>query len=349
MAQTFDSRRLRHQRSMARRLTTEHRTLARIIAVVVMRFANSRSVDGERVIPNRRTTRDTVKAAVWSEVLKPYYIGAGADPLRGATPLSPFARLLVDGITEATRIQAERQVALVRRLVRDAEVLAWLTGPRPLNAGVRELRGVYDPFHQWVDPNGYRLSDRIWRTGIETRSHVDQLLDYHIGQGTAAVRMAELLEEFLAPGAGNQRTVRPYGRDGSYAARRLARTEITAAAGRGVINASAANPFVGGVQWRLSGSHPKIDVCDSYARGGENGDGIYTLETVPRYPPHPNCLCSLLPVPMGNVSDLVAGLRQEIRARTQRAVALQGMLNATWLTQAILDGFLDEAVEAIPG
>src|SRR5690606_14807505 len=153
-------------------------------------------------------------------------------------------------------------------------------------------RGVYDPWHLWVDPNGYRLSDRVWRTAVDVRSRVDRLLDTEIARGTSAVDIADLLEDFLTPGARRIRTNTPYGQEGSYAARRLARTEITAAAGRATVNAAHANPFVEGLQWRLSASHPRIDICDEYARGGPNGDGIYAVGDAPPYPAHPQCICS---------------------------------------------------------
>lgn len=398
MARTYDAQRLRTQRAFDRRLTAEHRQLARQLAALVLRAATARSETGDPIIPPTRAARDALKAAMW-EVIRGYYVGNGTDALDGPNPRSPYALLLVEGITQATRIQAERQAAIVRRVVRDEEVVRWLTGPRPL--GVREMqpdiagriteltltpsrdalaglrgadgridvqratdalvrpRGLYSPFHEWVDPNGYRLSDRIWRTSIDVRSRVDRLLDVEIARGTSAVRMADLLEPFLTPGALQGRTQTPYGTEGSYAARRLARTEITAAAGRATVNAATANPFVGHMQWRLSSSHPKIDICDQHASGGPNGDGIYPLGEVPTYPPHPHCLCSLLPVPAGNVADLVEELRADIRAargnlidaaaqgNPRRARALQGILNPERLTRAILNGTLEESIALI--
>jgi hypothetical protein len=390
MARSYDSMRLRTQRAFDRRLTAEHRQLARQLAALVLRFATARSETGEAIIPPTRAARDALKAAMWEQVLKPYYIGRGTDALDGPNPRSPFALLLVEGITQATRIQAERQAAIVRRLVHDEEVLRWLTGPRPL--GVREMhiqellqptqatlaalrgadgridtqrardalvrpRGAFDAFYRWVDPNGYRLSDRIWRTSVQVRSRIDLLLEYHIAQGTSAVEIAALLEPFLTPQGLHQRTVRPYGTEGSYAARRLARTEITAAARNATVAASVANPFVTGVQWRLSSSHPRIDICDQYARGGPNGDGIYPPEQVPGIP-HPHCLCSQLPVATGSVSDLVAELRADIRAargnlidaasegNPARARALRGILSPEYLTRAIMDGSLQDAIES---
>jgi hypothetical protein len=100
------------------------------MGALVLRAANVRNDDGLPVVPPSRRVLDELKAAIWERVLKPFYIGAGDDPLHGAEPQSPYARLLVDGITEATRIQVQRQVALLRRVVRDEDVFAWLTEPR---------------------------------------------------------------------------------------------------------------------------------------------------------------------------------------------------------------------------
>ncbi len=150
-------------------------------------------------------------------------------------------------------------------------------------------RGTYAPFHEWVDPNGYRLSDRVWRTSVDVRARIDRLVDYHISQGTGAVEIARLMEPFLTPGAQGIKTKTPYGTEGSFSARRLARSEISAAAGRATVNAASVNPFVESIQWVLSGSHPESDECDANARGGVNGDGIYPVADVPRYPNHPQC------------------------------------------------------------
>lgn len=326
---------------MDRRLADEHRAMAQAIGRIVMRHASARNEAGETIVPNTRAVRTTLKRAIWAEVVQPYYIGRANDPFVGAAPQSPYARLLFEGIEGAIRIQAERQIALIRQVVSDQQVLNWLTGPRPVRT---QEFGVYDPFHLWVDPNGYRLDDRIWRASIEVRARIDELLDYHIAAGTSAIRIAELLEPFLTPAGAERRTRRPYGTQGSYAARRLTRTEITAAAGRATINASVINPFVVGIRWALSAAHPKFDVCDGYAKGGENGDGVYPKDQVPTYPPHPHCLCNLQPVPAGSVADLIETLRRDIRAYSPRARRLQGAFNLEWMVSALLNGFFVESL-----
>lgn len=338
MAQTFASRQLRTRRNHDNRLTNDMRSIADEIGRIVTRASKLPDL----TVPNTFERRDFIKRSIWTQVIRPYFIGNNDDPFNGMRPQSPYATLLYSGIEEATATAVDQQIAAVRRVVKDEVVWFWLTGSRPFN--VQEM--VYDPFHRFVDPNGYTLSDRVWRTSISVRSRIDLLLDYHISRGTSAVKIAELLEDFLTPGTKSIKTRTPYGREGSYAARRLARTEITAAAGRGVVNASQANPFVDGIRWRLSASHPKFDICDIHASGGDNGDGVYSPGNVPTYPPHPHCLCSLLPVPVGNTADLVKELRADIQSGTA-VNPLRGILNREWLIGAILSGTISKVLEAI--
>jgi hypothetical protein len=154
-----------------------------------------------------------------------------------------------------------------------------------------QRRGViYDALHLFVNPNGYRLSDNVWRADVATRAAIDRLLTYEIQQGTAAINIAKQLTQYLGRES-IARTKKPYGQWGSYDARRLARTEITAAAGRATQAAGAANPFVIGFRWTLSLSHPDgIDCnCEAYSLHDEGlGPGVYREGNVPEYPDHPH-------------------------------------------------------------
>jgi len=154
-----------------------------------------------------------------------------------------------------------------------------------------DQRGVfYDAMHQFVDKDGYRLSDRVWRASARTRNAIDRLVTYEVSQGTSAVRMAGMLEQFLQKERAGVRTKKPYGRWGSYDARRLARTEITAAHGRATIASAAANPFVQLIEWALSLSHEEWDCnCEENSEKDlGDGPGIYPVDGVPRYPDHPH-------------------------------------------------------------
>jgi hypothetical protein len=318
MAKTWTSRRLRNERDHDKAFISQQRQIARQIGVLIQRksIADPNDSTKARIVPNTRKSRAELRDEAWRLVLKPYFIGAGDDPLVDMQPQSPYAQLIYDGIYNAVHIESQHQASLIKGMLRNDVVYQWLTGPRPAGI-ITEQRGTYDPFHEWVDPNGYRLSDRIWRAGTNTRVNINRFLDYHISRGTSAVDMADLLEDYLTPGARLIRTKTPYGKEGSYAARRLARTEITAAAGRATINESMANPFVRAIRWALSPTHGCCDVCDDNAVGGENGDGVYAIDDVPAYPAHPHCMCTLQPVTTESTVELVDRLRRGIDEQMQ--------------------------------
>jgi len=370
MAETWGSRQLRHERAMDARLIRELRELGQAVGRIVMRHATGRDEAGQAVVPNTRAAREALRRDIWREALKPYFIGSGDEALDGPIPRSPYTRLMVEGIKGAVDIQAARQVAIVRQACKDEVVLRWLTtsppapphtwrGEQAVGRGglIREQgpRGVrklsYDPYHLFVDPNGYRLSDRVWNTGGEVRRRIDQVLDYQIPRHMAAVDIATRLEQYMTPEAARMRTTTPYGVEGSYAARRLARTEITAAAGRSVVSANLANPYVDGTDWALSASHPgkgpEPDICDDLCTIDKAGVQVrdpYPNDGVPAYPPHPHCFCTLRPVVTRTPAQVTAEIRAEIQAATPRAMRLRGAFNPDWLSQALLAGTFLAAV-----
>lgn len=344
MAASFRSRFLRHMRDFDVRFVNEQREIARLLGRQVI--AAGRGI--ERTIPNTRQGKEQLKLTMWSTVLKPYYIGTGNEPFNGSRPQSPFAQLLYDGIVGSIDLVGRQQASIIERYATDERVLAHLTSPTRSNNFLSELsQREYDPFHLFVDPNGYRLSDRVWQTAINVRSRIDRLLEYHIAQGTSAVEIADLLEDFLTPGARLIKTRTPYGREGSYAARRLARTEISAAAGRATVNASNANPFVRGIQWKLSPSHKCCDICDDYARGGIDGDGVYPPNGVPTYPAHPHDLCTLLPVPVSNPAEVTNELLSEIQAQSRISQLLQGLFNPAFIVSGMVSGLFNDILERL--
>lgn len=152
-------------------------------------------------------------------------------------------------------------------------------------------RGVYyDAMHQFVHTDGYRLSDRVWRAAARTRNNINRLIEHEVLEGTSAVRMAGMLEGYLKKERRGVRTRKPYGSWGSYDARRLARTEITAAHGRATIASAAANPFVDAIEWALS-LHREEWKCNCRENAEKDvglGAGVYPVDAVPRYPDHPH-------------------------------------------------------------
>jgi hypothetical protein len=175
-----------------------------------------------------------------------------------------------------------------------------------LGIGVNEsaiVRGLSNPLpilssREWVDPNGRKLSTRIWKAGDDIYNQIDAITRYEFSRGVSPTRLADRLEEFLTTEGAKPRTNRLAGRTGrvgSYSARRLVRTELARAHGNAVMAAGHADPFTAGVRWNLGFAHPGLDACDgnASANGYSLGKGVYPIENVPTYPNHPHCLCYL--------------------------------------------------------
>ncbi len=311
MAQTWRSKHLQVEQAADDALREGVLSLIGPITRVLLRYATDTNADGQRILPYRPRVLEQASRDIWKEAIKPWFIGGGDAPLdEDGRPRSPFMEILVGGIAANTRVSVDETVAALKK-VASRDIFEWLTGPRPVQAMapaglsvnssqievVRE-QGPADPRKLWYDPfhkhigaeDGYTLSDRGWRAAEGTRKAIDNLLAAEIAKGTSAVELADKLEPYLWPEAAKVRTVTPYGDDGSYWARRLARTEITAAAGRSLHNAALANVYVSGIKWNLSLSHPCCDICDELAAGGPDGGGVYPKDDPPLYPAHPHCV-----------------------------------------------------------
>lgn len=353
MVTKYNAQRRELERAADQALVEQLTIIAQLSSAIVLTYADS---DGQ--IPTDKSTRENIVDQIWDDVLKPYFIGAGSEPFIGSQPQSPYATHIYEGILGVMAITAEEQIAIIDDATANDPVLrAWLTAPNPNGPIVlgemvisEQIPGepIYDPFHLFVyGDSPYDLSDRVWNTAIDVRDNIDQMLAYEIPRGTSAVDIAEKLERYLTPGAAPVTTTTPYGTEGSYSARRLSRTEITAAAGRSTINASVLNPYVIGDQWVLSASHPEPDPCDTNANGGPNGDGIYAPENFPPYPNHPHELCTIIPVVTENPQAITAALHKQMDAylagdtspATQEISALQGAFDLDFLIAALMFGW----------
>lgn len=299
MPQSYRGRFLSEMRNNERALQALFRQLAASIASEVNRRA-----DGDGTVP-RSATFEIQQAA--GDRVSAFFLGynrqgkrAPFDILPGGEvlPVSPYMRQLWAALRAVVRIPVEQNAAILsRRLPADVLLVMRQAKVDPLAAGKAAVAeqifrpnplAAYDAPHQWIDPNGYRLSDRVWNTAAHTRQQIDRYLDAAIREGRGALVMSRELEQFLIPGRA-LRTKAPYGTDASFDAMRLARTEITRAHLEASRTSAAMNPFVQGMKWNLSARHPRFDICDVYARGGENGDGVYPVESYPGTP-HPNCV-----------------------------------------------------------
>lgn len=131
------------------------------------------------------------------------------------------------------------------------------------------------------------LSPRVYRNAALASGTVERQIRAGIIQGLSVRELADTVKKYISP-------TTPGGV--AYAAKRLARTEINNAFHEAQKLEGEA-PWVRGVQWNLSNSHPakkggKPDKCDVYAKADpfDLGRGVYPADQVPDKP-HPNCLC----------------------------------------------------------
>lgn len=157
--------------------------------------------------------------------------------------------------------------------------------------------------YQAKTDNGIPLSDQVYRSQQLASGAVDREVRKGILLGQSARQIADRIKGFINPSV-------PGGV--SYAATRLGRTELNNAFHRAQIDQRKDSPFTEGFKWHLSGSHPRPDACNDYAdrqhfRGGDAG--VFRPSEVPGKP-HPNCLCYITTVQVGEdefVSRFLSG------------------------------------------
>lgn len=134
--------------------------------------------------------------------------------------------------------------------------------------------------------NGIPLSAQVYRTQAFASGLVQRMVNRSILLGQSWKELADNVHRFISPDV-------PGGT--SYAAKRLARTELNNAFHRTQIDQRREDPFVTGMHWHLSRSHPRADTCDDYANGSHfrgGAPGVFKPSDVPSKP-HPQCLCFL--------------------------------------------------------
>jgi hypothetical protein len=131
------------------------------------------------------------------------------------------------------------------------------------------------------------LSKQVYRTQALARGWVENAINLGIGRGLTARELAKDVRGLIDPSV----------RGGvSYAAMRLSRTELNASFHTAAILSVVDKPWVPGMRWHLSGSHPGPDVCDLLAKEDKfnMGDGVFPAHDVPKKP-HPQCFCFVVP------------------------------------------------------
>lgn len=126
------------------------------------------------------------------------------------------------------------------------------------------------------------LSRRVYRSEALAKNQVGRIVNSGLARGISAAELAKKVREFIDPSTPGGAT---------YAAKRLARTEINNAFHAQSIAHNLDKPWVEGFDWHLSRSHtPRPgDKCEIYAR-----QGFFSKSTVPSKP-HPQCFCYITP------------------------------------------------------
>lgn len=236
---------------------------------------NDAAAEAEQIIVSaaaKGTVSGTVQAAQMRNAL------AGIEALN-SDMWSEHERLIHGGMFQQAQLAADQAL--------DLDLFTGMPG----SAVLQYAKGTHWQAAQVVDDlisrneSGYVLADRIYANGLVTTKQVGSIVNKALILQTSARDLAKQVESFYRPDV-------PGG--ASYAAKRLARTEINNAHHATTIAMSADKPWVNGFKWNLSRSHGHKDECDALAEEDrfQMGKGIYPKSDAPDRP-HPQCICYL--------------------------------------------------------
>ncbi|MAU11121.1 MAG: hypothetical protein CL607_14980 [Anaerolineaceae bacterium] len=325
-----------------KRYTVLMTNAAERIGAVVLRAA-----DDDGIVPVERAGAVAGDAVA---VLDGVLLGnGGREVIRpDGTPRSPYARVLLEEIgVMVYQIVLAHRTFLRKRLPGDVRYWMERSSVSEMSIGRRTMReltidqmlerfpqlsredaqkasrlrlfdpnplAAYEAPHTWVDPSGYRLSDRIWRVDQRTRQQLDAMLMDGISQGLSAVDIARLSTRYLIPGREKVRTNKPYGSDMSYDAMRLARTEISAGANNAAYIAARRNPYVDGIDIARSlNGDPTCPICPQHATIDLSGVRVrepYPIDGAPIPPFHPHDMCGV----RSSMTQSVQSVEDDLRA-----------------------------------
>ena len=137
-----------------------------------------------------------------------------------------------------------------------------------------------DAYRERMEGRSYQpLSVRVYRNEELSKGLVDRTINMALIQGKSAKELAADVVGLINPDV-------PGGV--SYSALRLGRTELNNAFHATAVHHHGDQPWVKGMEWHLSSSHPRSDVCNSLV-------GEYAPGKTPGKP-HPNCFCYVTPI-----------------------------------------------------
>jgi hypothetical protein len=135
------------------------------------------------------------------------------------------------------------------------------------------------------------LAESVYKQQRVTDGTIGRLVNNALGRGASWQELARDVRRHINPRV-------PGGI--SYAAKRLARTELNNAFHTTTTRLALDEPWTTGMRWHLSGSHPRPDECNTYAERDHDrlGAGVFKVGNVPAKP-HPQCLCYVTTVTIG--------------------------------------------------
>lgn len=232
---------------------------------------------------SRSATITRLQARAQQEAIKSYLEGS----------FGSIRELIAAGQQEAarraSRVVSEEFGQLLGKYISadDLETILASEAQRAANGVVAAMRRM--------DSSYMPLSGRVYRTRALANGQVNDIINKALIKGDSWAQLARDIRSSINPDV-------PGGV--SYAAKRLARTEINNAFHATSVAKYQQAKFVDGVDWNLSSSHPEGDECDGLAH-----DGPYPVNSVPSKP-HPQCFCyvtAALPEPDDFLNNLLAG------------------------------------------
>lgn len=232
------------------------------------------AAEAELLIPKlleKHTTGGKVKAAQLRLVLRELRVAQSAL-------WADLGRSTQDGVVAAAIKGGEGAEGVLASVFQKNGVPV----PSALLAGWREQAKAGIDHILAKSKNGIPLSRAVYKAGVLAIGAVDRKVSQGLLLGHNHKTIAKSVKDMILPTvAGGV----------SYAAHRLARTEINHAYQTAQEDRHAPEPWNKGMKWNLSKSHPKPDVCNVNATQDlyDIGPGVYTFGNKPDS--HPNCLC----------------------------------------------------------
>lgn len=269
-----------------------------------------RRLDNELNVILRRAARDAQRR-VEALRLAPQGIGVRVRQAQLTATLGAIRELqeqlwverigpLIEDSLEEAQEAAIRAAALMDNVIFEALPTRQAEALREAARAMAQQGMITDAARQRAE-----LSARVYKNAALASDAIERTIRSGIIQGLSAKELARTVRVFIDPAT----------RGGvSYAAKRLARTELNNAFHERQIAAGANKPWVLGTKWNLSGSHPKKDRCDELATENAHdlGAGVFPSGDVPSKP-HPHCLCFLTYETM-SISQFMADMPRFLRA-----------------------------------